>query len=563
MIEPELFSSYARPDLAAVEAEQRALARAVAEAAGPDALIDALGRWNRARLHVDTLRQIAMVRYHQDTRGQATKDEEDFWNEAAPLLRELEVLHARTLLASRQRAAIDKHFGAQLLRLKEQAAATFAPEIRDAIAEEAKLGTEYTELTARPEIEFRGETYSLSGIARFFSDGDRATRLAAQQARDGFLARYGGELDRIYDRLTELRDGMGRALGHDGYTPLGYQLMSRTGYGPAEVAVFRDEIRRQVVPLAGAILAAQARRLGLDKVLFHDEPVGDPQGNPKPGGGVEFCTAEAQKMYRELGPEFGEFFDAMVGRGLLDLETRPGKAGGGFCTHFGDYGLPFVFGNFTGTDDDLRLLTHECGHAFQAWRSRRHALLEYRFPTYEAAEIHSMSMEYLAGPWYERFFGRAGEAARFRRIHLEQALLALPYMALVDHFQHVVYARPRMSPDDRREAWRELERQYLPHRDYGGLFPQLQKGTYWQRQLHVYLMPFYYIDYALAQTCALQLWRRAEEDRPAAIRDYLALSDAGGSGSFGELVAAGRLRSPFEPGCLRDVVAHARSVLGL
>lgn len=560
--QPDVFQRYRRPDLVQVEREQRELAAAVAAAKSGPVLLDALERWNAARLHIDTLKQIASVRYHQDTQDPAAKGEEDFWNEASPLLRELDAVHARAVLAA-DTQAVASRYGQQFLRLKDCAAATFAPEIAQAIAEEARLVTQYTELCARQEVEFRGEKLNMSTIARWFVDADRATRLEAQQARDAFLARHGAELDSLYDRLVTLRDGMGRALGYDSFIPLGYKLMSRTGYGPDEVARFRDEVRREVVPVVGQILAQQAKRLGIDRVLFHDEPVGDPRGNPRPAGDARFCVDTARDMYRAMGSELGEFFDLMVERRLLDLENRPGKAGGGFCTIFAEAGVPFVFANFNGTDGDVRVLTHECGHAFQAWRSRHQPLLEYRFPTYEACEIHSMSMEYLASPWYGRFFGGDDEAIRYKRVHLEQELLSLPYMAAVDHFQHEVYANPRMTPAERQATWRRMEELYLPYRDYGGLLPYLARGTHWQRQLHIYVMPFYYIDYALAQTCALQMWKRSEEDRPAALRDYLALCEVGGSLSFEEIARVGNLTSPFQPGCLKGVVAAARRALEL
>jgi M3 family oligoendopeptidase len=327
----EILRQYLRPDLGEIEREQRALA-----AEAPGALLDVVGRWNEARMHVDTLRNIANLSYQQDTEDTAAKAEEGFWNDSSPLLRELDALHARTLLASPARDAIDRRFGPQLLRLKDCAATTFAPEIRDAIAEEARLCTEYTRLCARSEVDFRGEKTNMSAVAAYFVDADRSTRLEAQRARERFLEMHGDELDSLYSRLVKLRDGMGRALGYRDFVPLGYKLMGRTDYGPGEVALFRDEIRREVVPIVGEIRRAQARRLGVDRVLLHDEPVGDATGNPRPAGGADFCIAAAQGMFREMGRDIGDFFDMMVARRLLDLDTRPGKAGGGFCTHFAE-----------------------------------------------------------------------------------------------------------------------------------------------------------------------------------------------------------------------------------
>jgi M3 family oligoendopeptidase len=557
---PSAFADhYRRPDLAAFESDSRALAEACATAPDAPAFLDVIRSWNALRATLDTHHQIGRVRYQQDTTATVAKAEDDFWNAAAPLLRELDVLYARTLLGSRFRGAIDAEYGPQLGLRLEASSATFAPEIKDALAEEASLTSRYVELMAKPELEFRGARLSLSAIGRYFIDADRATRLEAQKSRDAFMATHGEELDSLYDRLVTLRDGMGRALGEPSFIPLGYRLMSRIGYGPAEVAAFREALRTEIVPIAQELHARQARRIGVDRLLFHDEPVWDPTGNPRPRGDASFILAGARRMYRELGDELGDFFARLVDEDLLDVELRDGKAGGGFCTQFADLKVPFVFANFNGSEGDVVVITHECGHAFQAYSAREQPVLEYIFPTCEAAEVHSMGMELLTYPWMHLFFG--DDADRYRRIHLEQALTFLPYAAAIDHFQHDVYASPTMTPAERNARWLELERRYLPHRSYGGLLPYLARGAAWQRQNHIYRMPFYYIDYALAQICALQLWINAERDRERALADYLAICRVGGSISFPDMLALGGLRSPFDPECLRDVATRLRAEL--
>lgn len=561
MTVPAFAQDYLRPDLDAVAANIRSLAAACTAAPNASAFLELAHQWNRKRSHLDTLLNIAMVRYHQNTVDSAAKAEQDFWNEAAPTLRELDVLHARTLLASPYRDALDQAFGPQLAALKQCMATTFAPEIKNALAEEARLGSKYTELTSKADLEFRGDKYSMSGIAVYFIDADRQVRLEAQQARDRFLAANAGELDGIFDRLVNLRHGMATTLGHDNFIPLGYQLMSRTSYGPDEVARFRDAIREQFVPISTELFERQRRELGVDELLFHDEPVIDERGNPCPTGDTAAILADARRMYHELGSEFGQFIDVLLDGDLVDVELRDGKAPGGFCTVFCDTGLPFVFTSFNGSEDDIRVVTHEFGHAFQVYSARKHELVEYKFPTCEAAEIHSMGMEFLTFPWMERFFG--DDAERYKRAHLTRILsTSLPYIALVDHFQHEIYARPTLSPAERKQVWLELEARYQPHRNYGGLFPYLSQGAYWQRQLHIYQLPFYYIDYALAQICALQIWQKAERDREQALEDYLAICHVGGSASFTDILEIGNLRSPFDPEVMRDVAAFARDALG-
>ncbi|MBW2267725.1 MAG: M3 family oligoendopeptidase [Deltaproteobacteria bacterium] len=554
---------YQRPDLEAHAAAERAMAGRVAAADSAETFLAAVQKWNEARATLDTHAQIASVRYSQCTTDESAKAEQDFWDESAATLRELEVLHAKTLLDSEYRNTLDEAYGPQFLALKKCLATTFIDEIRADVAEEAKLKSRYVELLAKPDVSFRGNTYSLSELIKFYDHADRDTRREAQQARDAFLGSHAEELDSIYDQLTTLRDRMGRALGHDSYTPVGYQLMTRASYGPDEVAAFRDAIYEHFLPIANRLHGMQAKRLGLDALQFHDEPLWDAEGNPRPEGDAAFVVDRAKTMYSEVHPKLGEFMKLMDDRGLLDLELRDGKAGGGFCANFHDLGVPFVFANFNGSDGDIMVITHELGHAFQCYTSRHHEpRMEYAFPTYEACEVHSMSMEFLTYPWMHLFFGDEGGKA-YRRSHFERAVAGLSYLTCVDHFQHDVYAEPGMSPADRNARWLEHEARYLPHRDYGGQFPYLQSGTFWQRQRHIYLMPFYYIDYALAQVCALQFWMRAQEDHDKALADYMAICEVGGSVSFGEMLEAGNVRSPFDADALADIARRISHSLEL
>jgi M3 family oligoendopeptidase len=552
--------SYQRPDLDVVRVQSQRLAQACAQADSADAFLEQVRAWNRLRATVDTQWNIAMVRYNQDTSDEAARAEQDFWDQAAPILRELDVLHARTLLDSSFAHALDGEFGAQLRALKQCQSATFVPAIKDMVAEEARLCSAYTELLAKPEVEFRDRRMSLSELAKYFDHADRQVRLEAQRSRDAFLGANADALDSTFARLVTLRDQMGKALGHDDYLPLAYMLRSRTCYGPDEVAAFRDAIVRDIVPIATELHARQAADLGLETLLFHDEPVWEPKGNVRPTGDSSAILHGARRMYHEIHPELGEFFDLLLSKGLLDVELRDGKAGGGFCTSFADLGLPFVFANFNGSDGDIMVITHECGHAFQCYSSRHiEPRVEYAFPTFEAAEIHSMGMEFLTYPWMELFFGEGADT--YRRTHLKRAICMLPYTAAVDHFQHDVYAHPEWSPDERNQRWLELERLYVPHRDYAGRFPYVQRGTIWQRQRHIYCAPFYYIDYALAQVCAMQIWQKAQHDRDQALADYLAICRTGGSASFLDMLELGDLRSPFDPACIREVAEHIRDAV--
>ena len=263
-------------------------------------------------------------------------------------------------------------------------------------------------------------------------------------------------------------------------------------------------------------------------------------------------------MYEDLSKETGEFFKFMQENHLMDLVAKKGKAGGGYCTFIEDYKAPFIFSNFNGTSGDIDVLTHEAGHAFQVYSSRHFEIPEYYWPTYEACEIHSMSMEFFTWPWMDLFFKEDTDKYKFS--HLSDALLFLPYGVSVDEFQHWVYENPEATPKERKLQWREIEKKYLPHKDYEGN-DYLENGGFWQRQGHIYNSPFYYIDYTLAQICAFQFWKRSRENQEEAWADYVKLCKLGGSMSFTKLVEAANLISPFEDGCVESVVGEIETWL--
>jgi M3 family oligoendopeptidase len=328
--------------------------------------------------------------------------------------------------------------------------------------------------------------------------------------------------------------------------------MRRSDYNPEMVANFRKQVRELIVPLASSLYERQRNRLGLDQLKWYDEDYKFTSGNPKPIGTPEEIVQNAAIMYSELSEDTNAFFKFMQESNLMDLVNRAGKAPGGYCTYLINYKAPFIFSNFNGTSGDIDVLTHEAGHAFQVWSSgQRFNLEEYHWPTSDAAEIHSMSMEFFTWPWMKLFFGPQTEKYHF--MHLAGAVQFLPYGVAIDEFQHIIYENPDLTPAERNAVWRDLERTYLPHRNYDGV-EFMENGGFWQKQSHIFNHPFYYIDYTLAQICAFQFWSRDQKDHASAWHDYVELCRAGGSKSFLELIQLANLRSPFEDGCVASVI---------
>jgi M3 family oligoendopeptidase len=493
---------------------------------------------------------IASLNFSRNINDEAAKSEKDYYDSIGPDIQEVYNKLDQAVDASRFKADLTEKWGATFLEKIEMELKTFDPKIMDMLRKETDLRNEYTKLTAGATIEFDGKSYNLAGLGPFHTHEDRDLRKRSYAARFQWFEENADQFDDLYDKLVKLRHEIATTLGYKNFVELGYLRMGRSDYGPDEVANFRKQIVDHVVPIVTKLLEQKKAILELDHLYFYDG-INFKEGDPKPKGTPDELVAGAQDMYHELSPETGEFFDIMVNEELMDLVNREGKRPGGFCTSFPKYDRPYIFSNFNGTDHDITVLTHEAGHAFQCYSSRNQPLVSYLWPTMEAAEIHSMSMEFFTWPWMKRFFKE--ETDRFKYKHIAGSLSFLPYGACVDHFQHWVYENPEATPKDRKNKWLELESIYLPNRDYDDIeFPK--SGGIWQGQLHIYQMPFYYIDYTLAQTCAFQFWMKSEENREKAWDDYVRLCKAGGSLPFTGLVELAGLELPFDDGCLESVV---------
>ena len=493
---------------------------------------------------------IASLNFSRNINDEAAKSEKDYYDSIGPDIQEVYNKLDQAVDASRFKADLTEKWGATFLKKIEMELKTFDPKIMDMLRKETDLRNKYTKLTAGAKIEFDGKSYNLAGLGPFHTHADRDLRKRSYATRSQWFEENADEFDDLYDKLVKLRHEIATTLGYKNFVELGYLRMGRSDYGPDEVANFRKQIVDHVVPIVTELLEQKKSILGLDHLYVYDG-INFKEGDPKPKGTPEELVSGAQDMYHELSPETGEFFDIMVNEELMDLVNREGKRPGGFCTSFPKYDRPYIFSNFNGTDHDITVLTHEAGHAFQCYSSRKQPLVSYLWPTMESAEIHSMSMEFFTWPWMEQFFKE--ETDRFKYKHIAGSLSFLPYGACVDHFQHWVYENPEATPKDRKNKWLELESIYLPNQDYDDIeFPK--SGGIWQGQLHIYQMPFYYIDYTLAQTCAFQFWIKSEENREKAWDDYVRLCKAGGSLPFTGLVELAGLELPFDDGCLESVV---------
>ncbi|MGM0712486.1 MULTISPECIES: M3 family oligoendopeptidase [Brevibacillus] len=549
---------YTRVDMANVEERFSSLLEAFQQAASFEEQDKVMGQLNELRQEVESAREVAQIRHTINTEDPFYKEEQDYWDEAGPVYQGIISRYYAAITQSAFRSELEQKWGAQLFRIAETTLRTFSPEVVADLQEENRLASQYVALIASAKIMFEGEERTLPQLLPFQTSTDRDMRKKANEAKYEFLSKHTEELDRIYDNLVKVRDRIAKKLGFTTFVELAYARLNRTDYNAEMVANFRRQVEEQIVPVAARLVERQRERIGVDVMKYYDLAFDFATGNPTPKGSPDWIVENGKKMYEQLSPETDAFYNFMLENECLDLLSKKGKATGGYCTYMSKYKLPYIFANFNGTSGDIDVLTHEAGHAFQVYVSRGYEVPEYHFPTYEACEIHSMSMEFLTWPWMELFF--EDDTAKYKFSHLSGSLLFIPYGVAVDEYQHAVYEKPEMTPAERKRTWREIERKYLPYRNYDEN-EFLEEGGFWQQQGHIFRDPFYYIDYTLAQICAFQFWKRAQENPEQAWSDYLTLCKEGGSKSFTELVKVAKLYSPFEDGCIQSVIGEIETWL--
>jgi len=540
---------YKRIDLEKFQKDTAEMINELTSAKDGKKQIRIIQKYQKAQKEIQTYVSIANLNFARNTKDSKNIDENKFYDKITPEIAAIDNQFTKAINHSKFKQELLEEFGEHFFNLISMELKSFDPKLVELMKKENELKNEYRSLLAGAEMEYKGETLNLAGLSPYMEDIKRETRKEAYQLRDSFFKENEQQLDTIFDKLVKVRHKKGEVLGFDNFIPLGYLNMNRSDYGAEEVAEYRKQIVKHIVPLVKKINEKRKNILGYDNMFIYDT-LYFKEGNPKPKGGVDFQVKQAERMYTELSKETKDFFDMMVDEELMDLENRAGKSGGGFCTSFPSLERPYIFANFNGTDHDVTVLTHEAGHAFQGYQSRKQPVNRYLWPTYEACEIHSMSMEFLTWDWMHLFFREDTDKFLFK--HIAGSLAFLPYGALVDHFQHWVYKNPEATPKERKKQWLELEKIYQPGKNYDNL-EFLKNGGFWQKQAHIYEMPFYYIDYTLAQICAFQFWIRMQEDKEAAWTDYLKLCKAGGSMSFLKLVKLANIKSPFDSEVFEEV----------
>ena len=552
---------YARLSIEEFAGEIKDIIRQVKEASSAQEVLEARERYKKLSIRLETAQALSYMRYSINTADEFYLAEKDYYDETGPQAQSLMQDYSRAMVNSpyRQELEVSGKLLPLMYRSMEVDLKSMAPCIIQEMVEENRLVSKYSQLMAGMEFEFRGEKLPRPMLMKYAKSPDRATRKEAYEVLGRTLKEHSQELDGLFDQLVTIRHRMAVRMGYKNFVELGYYRMGRLCYGPEEVKQFRENVRRDVVPVVARLREEVGKALGVDKLMLYDYDLIFPQGDPAPKGGKEEIFAAAKAMYHSMSKETGEFFDFMLDTDAFDVESRKNKWGGGYCTSFMAYHQPFILANFNGTSGDVDVVTHEAGHAFADYTiAGNEYVVELNVGGMETAETHSMSMEFFAWPYMEHFFGE--DAKRYQFMHLLDSLSFLPYGTIVDDFQRQVYENPEWTPEERKAAWRKLEAEFRPHLHFEGI-PYLEEGTRWQYQMHIYETPFYYIDYCLAQTAALQFLLASQKDYDGAFARYVRFLSQGGEKVFTDLLEEAGLRSPFQEGALGQLAQETEQLL--
>ena len=544
--------TYTRPDINALLAQCRELAAKAAAAPDGETLVRLYYEQSEAFAEYNTAANLANIHYTCDTRDAYWKAEQDFFDANGPAVTNASVEISRAFLANPHVDALTEKFGTTCVAGMKNAVLSMDDRTVELQQQFNALVSRYQQIYGGALVELDGKQLTIPQLGPYKEDLDPAVRRAAYEAEASYFDAHRAELDELYGQIVQNLNAQARVMGYHDYSELSYVRMNRIGYGPEEIRKFRDQVANDVVPQLQKVMAMRAKRTGIARPTFTDLPIMFKDGNPKPIPGYKARMDAARTMYHELSPETAEFIDFMQDNELFDVESRPGKMSGGYMTSLPSYKAPFIFANWNDTSGDVDVLTHECGHAFEGYVAERDPAIpaDLECPGMESAEIHSMAMEFLTAPWHHLLFGR--DTDKYALLHAEDSFVFLAYGCEVDEFQHIMYQNPDLTPDERNAEWLKLEKKYRPWIDFDNL-PFYGRGAGWQRQLHIYECPFYYIDYCLSTMAALQFFLLSLTDHKDAWERYLRLVRRAGTASYTELLETAGLKVPFEEGSIKGI----------
>lgn len=550
---------YVRPDIDAVCGQINSLAEKFAAAKSAEEELEIIREYRSVLTEFNSTRTIASIRYTINTKDPFYLEENKFFNKNNPIVDKAMVTFGEALLKSSHLDEIKKEFGSIFITNIEFKTKSMNADVIELMQEENALNAKYQEFNANAQVPYNGKLLTIPDVTKMMSSDDRAVRRSAYQALSDFYMSHSDFYDKVYDDLVKNRTEQAKRMGFDSYTQLAYIRRNRNCYTPEDVAVFRKQIAEDIVPEIVKAKKQQSERTGIADMKIYDDAFYFADGNPKTFESADDMMNATIETFRELSPITADYINLMYEGQYYDAPSKEGKKVGAYTNFIPKYKAPFVFLNYAGAADDVTTTFHEFGHGFNGFCSRENPNNVLNNPTLDIAEIHSMSMEFMSYPGLNKFFSEE-DVEKQKRSHLEHCLAFLSYGTMVDHFQHIMYDRPELTPDERNKVWLDLEKIYRPYMDFDGI-EFYAAGRVWQRQQHLFSAPFYYIDYVLAQTIALQFWEIGTKDFQKSFDMYVELTKKGGTLTFTDLVARSGLKVPFKEGALKSIAEAVSKAL--
>ena len=551
---------FPKPDLNVFRDLYKDAVERVAQAKHGDDVVEILFEVDELSRKITDLLTATMIHHTMDTEDERYEKDQRWYDENQHLFMNAVMELNDAVYNSPYKEYIEERIGPMYFVKTDVKKKTFCEDNLPLQQKEYELIGEYQRIIDSCQVEIQGETVGFMGLQGLFNHDDREVRRAAFKGFSDFLSANEEALEKIWDELLKVRDQMGKNLGYENYIPLAYLERLRLAYGEKEVESFRKQVVDEIVPLCAKMYEFQARNIGLDELKVYDEKILFADGNAKPAGDLEYMYNETIRMLREMSPETDEFISFMLDHDLIDYKSRPGKAAREYATILPARKAPFLFYHFDGSPTGLRALHEGFGYAFSAYKaSRRQHLEEHYASSSDIMEIHSMSMVLFANKYAEWFFGE--DAGKYVFANLHNYITFIPFSVAVDEFQHICYKNLDMTPKERTQVWHELEKKYMPWRKYDEDDEFMNRGGYWYNKVHFFLYPFYYIEYSLATINALEMYQKYVERPGTAWKEYLELTDLGGSKTYLDTLKQAKLTPAFEEGAVANSIQYVKTVL--
>lgn len=542
---------YVRPDVEKLKAAINEYLERIQHASCGKELEELYRDYEKKLYEAMTMQELITIRYFLNVNNEFFSAEQQFWDKELPGIQELDSKIHQAVVTSPYHEELKAGMGSAVFSKWELEAKVINETILPLMAEENELITSYAQLVGSAAVNYKGEEVPLSKVAGYFDAIDRDERREAMFTYNHWFYEHREELEGIFDKLVTNRTQQARVLGFQSYTELAYILRGRIGYGRSDIEAFRQEVHKKWVPFVAELKEGQRKRLEVPTFRIYDSPLRFKDGSPELKVKNSDFIAAGVEMFHSLSKETGEYIDFLVENELMDLFDRPGKApSDGFSEDLTGYRESFIFGRFNGKDTDLEVFTHEFGHSFAGKLAydRTDIIGASRNPIgLEIAETHSKAMELLTSGLDHLFFDEYN-TKKYHQKKLEYMAYFISSICIGDEFQHLVYDNPDMTAEERNKVYEEMYRKYNPYIDYSDV-PFESWGCMWQNTMVIYAMPFYLIDYALAQTLAFQFFAESLEDMDSAWNRYISFLQKAGTLTFPEIIKQCGLRSPFDKDC--------------